>query len=54
MRASVPSIVVYKPYDEREATVTDDFEESSVEQFVKKHSYPVLMSFDIPVYDILM
>ncbi|CAK71695.1 unnamed protein product (macronuclear) [Paramecium tetraurelia] len=47
MRAQVPSIVVYKPYDERKAAIFDNFEISYIEQFVKKHSYPVLMNFDI-------
>jgi protein disulfide-isomerase A1 len=31
MRASVPSIVVYKPYDERKATISDNFEESFIQ-----------------------
>lgn len=49
MRAQVPSVVVYKPYDERKATIVDNFESEFIEQFVKKHSYPVLMSFDLSV-----
>lgn len=31
MRASVPSIVVYKPYDERKATIVDNFESDYIE-----------------------
>lgn len=49
MRAQVPSVIVYKPYDERKATIFDNFESDFIEQFVKKHSYPLLMNFDISV-----
>lgn len=45
----MPSVVVYKPFDERKAVLSDDLSYESIAKFVKKNSNPIFMTFDIPV-----
>lgn len=49
MRAEVPSLVVFKGYDERKVVLSDDFSYDGIEKFIKKNQYPILMNFDINV-----
>ncbi|KAM3142706.1 hypothetical protein pb186bvf_005090 [Paramecium bursaria] len=48
LKVLVPSVVVYKPFDERKAVLSDDLSYESIAKFVKKNSNPIFMTFDIP------